>query len=122
MPSEELRILLGEPAALAGRVPPHSRGWHGWFVYPGHSLKSSVYLGFAGGDEFRSSPAVVAWNELALGTPLRSNVTYSAHEAPLAGIVATQSAESTRSWIEALFAAASVRTDNAAVPELKNVA
>jgi hypothetical protein len=121
MPSQELRMLIGEPASLPPLEHAHARGWHGWFVFPGHHL-SGVHQGFNGVESFRASTSVVTWNELPLGAALRTNVTYSAHEAPLAGIVATTSHDATRMWIEALFSVASMREPSTAAGQLKNVA
>jgi hypothetical protein len=108
MPSTELRLLLGEPPDVSPRTAFTQQLWHGWFVFPGHHLQGGRFHGFAGIEPFRTSPAVLAWNELETGRPLASNVTYSAHETPLAGIVATPSPEETRQWMERLFASASL--------------
>ena len=122
LPSQELRILLGEPVCLPPTSGPRESRWHGWFVYPGHQAGHGTYNGFDGADEFRNSAAVVSWNELPPTTTLRSHVTYSAHEAPLAGIVATQSPDDTRLWMESLFASARLRLDPPADLPLKNAA
>jgi len=109
MPSLELRILLGEAVSVnPSRLLTHQL-CHGWFVYPGHHVQQGTFQGFDGVDEFRNSPAVLSWNELDMGRQLAANVTYSAHEAPLTGIVATTSSDHTREWIERLFASASLR-------------
>jgi hypothetical protein len=121
MPSRELRMLIGEPIDLPTDLQLHARGWHGWFVYPGHH-HSGAYLGLKDADRFRSDPAVVTWNELEMGAALRRNVTYSAHEAPLAGIVATRSHAATRAWIEGLFGAATLQIDAGVAAQLKHVA
>ncbi len=52
---------------------------------------------------------VVHSHELPVGAFLPCNITYQAHETPLAGVVATDSADSTRGWIERLFASVSYR-------------
>ncbi len=122
MPSQELRMLLDDPLILPQARQMHARGWHGWFVYPGHHLGNGAHHGFDGVEEYRSSPSVVTWNELQIGTAFRSNVTYSAHEAPLAGIVATGGHAATRAWIEGLFASASLRVADADTAQLKHVA
>lgn len=113
MPSQELRILLGEPTDIPPAALAGGRHWHGWFVYPGHHLGVGAYRGLDGADAFRGDPGVVTWAELAAGTPLRSNVTYSAYEAPLAGIVATLSPRATREWLENLFESVSIQMDEA---------
>jgi hypothetical protein len=122
MPSQELRLLLGKPVLASESGSAHSRGWHGWFVYPGHCAESGTYEGLNGADPFRSDPSVVTWVELEPGAALKSSVTYSAHETPLAGIVATASPEDTRRWIEALFSAVSIRTAGVEAPHLPNAA
>ncbi|VXC45562.1 ATP-dependent carboxylate-amine ligase domain-containing protein [Burkholderia sp. 8Y] len=109
LPSQELRILLGEHSGLRSCEQPRAR-WHGWFVYPGHHLNHSANCGVVGADAVRRSPCVVHWHELAVGAPLPRHITYQAHETPLAGVVATGSADCTRAWIERLFASVSQRT------------
>ncbi|RKP46044.1 ATP-grasp domain-containing protein [Trinickia fusca] len=114
LPSTELRLLLGQPAHVQPRAPLSQQLWHGWFVFPGHHLRSGTFQGFDGAEPFRTSAAVLAWNELEVGRALASNVTYSAHEAPLAGIIGTRSPEETRLWIELLFASAALRVSEPA--------
>ena len=122
LPSHELGLLLGEPLEMHHRQLRQEAPWYGWFVYPGHHINSGVFAGFDHVDRFRASPQVIAWNELEPGTPFRTDVTYSAHEAPLAGIVATNSPGETCSFIEQLFVAASLRIRVSAGPSLKEVA
>ncbi|MFM0441086.1 ATP-grasp domain-containing protein [Paraburkholderia strydomiana] len=103
MPSEELRILLdGKPSRV---LPPTQTQpqWYGWFVFPGHTLGGESYEGIAGIDAFRADPALVRWIELPTGAPLARRITYSAHETPLAGIVAHDRWQGTRDWIASLF-------------------
>ncbi|TCW82083.1 ATP-grasp domain-containing protein [Burkholderia sp. SRS-46] len=107
LPSEELRLLLdGAPSRVLPPSQTHAR-WHGWFVFPGHAVEDTVYEGIAGIDTFRGDPALLRWAELPTGAPLPRRITYSAHEAPLAGIVAYHTWQGTRDWIHALFAASS---------------
>jgi hypothetical protein len=113
LPSEELRILIdGAPSRPFTTTLPHTQAggpWHGWFVFPGHAGRlagDGAYRRIGGIDAFRDDPAVVRWTELATGMVLQPRVTYSAHEAPLAGIVAHGDWQDTRAWIEALFQAA----------------
>ncbi|MXN76784.1 ATP-grasp domain-containing protein [Burkholderia sp. 4701] len=109
MPSTELSLLLGEPIQVPARAAFTQQLWHGWFVFPGHHLRGGRFHGFSGTEPFRGSAAVLAWNELEIGRAFASNVTYSAHETPLAGIIGTPSPDETRQWIERLFASASLR-------------
>lgn len=60
-------------------------------------------------DRYRSDPAVVRWVELPAGSALQHRVTYSAGEAPLAGIVALPAAAETQAWLQGLFYAAQQR-------------
>lgn len=114
LPSEELRLLLdGEPSRPLPPTQTHGR-WHGWFVFPGHTLEEETYEGIAGIDAFRGDPSLVRWVELSAGAPLKRKVTYSAHEAPLAGIVAHERWQATRDWIGALFAASESSRETAA--------
>lgn len=113
LPSEELRILLdGKPSCILPPTQTQAR-WHGWFVFPGHVLEDTVYEGIAGISAFRGAPALVRWAELPAGAALPRRVTYSANEAPLAGIVAHDSWQETRDWIDALFAAAAASREPA---------
>jgi hypothetical protein len=106
LPSEELRILIG--AGPTGALPRSQTAgtWHGWFVFPGHASHASAYSGIEGIDSYRRDPGVVRWVELPVGSPLLSRVTYSAGEAPLAGIVACPNAADTEAWLRGLFSAA----------------
>ncbi|MBN3769424.1 MULTISPECIES: acetyl-CoA carboxylase biotin carboxylase subunit family protein [Burkholderia] len=108
LPSVELRLLIGEPASLPARTAFAQQLWHGWFVFPGHHVQGGRFHGFSGIEPFRTSPAVLAWAELETGRAFASNVTYSARETPLAGIIGTPSPDETREWIERLFASASL--------------
>ncbi|HEX3637937.1 MAG TPA: carboxylate--amine ligase, partial [Paraburkholderia sp.] len=110
LPSEELRILIGgEPTR---ELPPtqSSGAWHGWFVFPGHTSTESVYQGIEGIDTYRRDPGVVRWVELPEGHALQRKVTYSAGEAPLAGIVAFPDPAATQAWLRGLFSAARARS------------
>ncbi|SOE08964.1 hypothetical protein SAMN06272775_0041 [Streptomyces sp. 2323.1] len=114
LPSYELRVLLGEPIAGKLPEPPADRRWYGWFVHPGHHLARRVFRGLEGAVVFRSSPRVVAWNELPSGAPLPDHITYQSGETVLAGIVASDTPEDTREYIVGLFDSLSVRTGPAA--------
>lgn len=115
LPSEELRILLdGRPSH---RLPSTqvSNAWHGWFVFPGHTHGGEPYGGIAGASRYRHDTSVIRWVELELGTSQAQKVTYSANEAPLAGIVAHRDWQATRDWIERLFHSA--QNADALVPQ-----
>ncbi|WP_414440192.1 ATP-grasp domain-containing protein [Burkholderia sp. 22PA0106] len=106
LPSEELRILTGEPPSHALPDTQTQAAWHGWFVFPGHAGGPGTYRGIDGIDAFRRDPVVRRWAELTPGTALQQRITYSAHEAPLAGIVACSDAVETDAWLRGLFDAA----------------
>ena len=106
LPSEELRILVGHGATNRLPATQTSPLWHGWFVFPGHTRADAAYAGITGIDRYRSDPAVVRWVELPVGSALQHRVTYSAGEAPLAGIVALPAATETDAWLRGLFSAA----------------
>ncbi|MBF8649202.1 ATP-grasp domain-containing protein [Pseudomonas putida] len=108
LPSLELRIYVeGELdfSTLSGRQADLG---YGWFVFPGHTHPQRTFHGLEGAGELRSSPCIVQWNELEPGAPLPGHVTYSAFEAPLAGIVKTADPERTRDWIGDLFSRVSL--------------
>jgi hypothetical protein len=113
LPSQELGILLGEPVDAHVQDKPEAL-WHGWFVYPGHHLKDVRNHGLIGAEAFRQDPSIVHWHELEVGADLPRNITYQAHEVPLAGVVATPSAALTHAWIERLFGSVSSRTSRLA--------
>jgi hypothetical protein len=104
LPSQELRILLDN------NIPPLASNrkatdlWHGWFAVPGHHLGDGYHAGIGGIEAFRHNNAVLRWDELAIGAPLPTYITYQAQEVPLAGIIATSSASESQSWFESLFA------------------
>ncbi|AYY57732.1 ATP-grasp domain-containing protein [Burkholderia multivorans] len=106
LPSEELRILVGGGAASDLPATQTAALWHGWFVFPGHTRADAEYLGTKGIDQYRLDSAVVRWVELPAGSALKRHVTYSAGEAPLAGIVALPTAADTETWLRGLFSAA----------------
>jgi hypothetical protein len=110
LPSLELRIHVSE--VDDGRFPQTmaSPSSFGWFVFPGHGQAHTLYAGLSGARPFRDSPNIIQWHELPKGAPLPGHVTYSAHEAPLTGIIETASPALTRQWIEALFDSVSLRT------------
>ena len=115
LPSQELRILLGEDVPAIEVNPTSTSLWHGWFVVPGHHL-GGAHGGVDGIEFFRHNAAVLRWNELEIGASLPGTITYQAHEVPLAGIIATASAEETHRWLASLFATVSLR--QLADPEL----
>ncbi|SKC86043.1 hypothetical protein SAMN05445504_4671 [Burkholderia sp. CF099] len=108
LPSQELQILIGETVNAPASIPSNSL-WHGWFVYPGHHM-GEVNPGLVGTHVYRCSTSVVHWHELDMGASLPAHITYQAHEVPLAGVVATTSADITREWIRTLFETVSYRT------------
>lgn len=117
LPSQELRILLNEDVPALNVNATSTGLWHGWFVVPGHHLGGGMHGGIDGLEPFRGNAAVLRWNELETGAPLPENITYQAHEVPLAGLIATASAAETHKWFDCLFAAVSLR--RLAEPELR---
>ncbi|WP_447794610.1 MULTISPECIES: ATP-grasp domain-containing protein [Pseudomonas] len=108
MPSLELRIHIeGELDIAPLTKQPPNLGF-GWFVFPGHTHRERIYQGLDGADELRASPFVVQWNELQPGALLPGHVTYSAFEAPLAGIIKTAEPQQTQAWMQALFSRVSL--------------
>ncbi|MGU3346241.1 ATP-grasp domain-containing protein [Pseudomonas monsensis] len=103
LPSLELRIHV---EGLVDKVPLSAQQpdlGYGWFVFPGHTHHQRIYQGLEGAEDFRASPLVVQWNELQTGALLPGHVTYSAFEAPLAGIVKTADPLQTKAWMQTLF-------------------
>lgn len=103
LPSEELRILLDGRPSRPLPATQVSNAWHGWFVFPGHTRGGEPYWGIAGASRFRHDASVIRWAELELGAQQTQKITYSANEAPLAGIVAHRDWQATRDWIERIF-------------------
>jgi len=111
MPSQELAILLDGRPLRPLPLTQTSPIWHGWFVFPGHVHAGEPYHGIAGIDQFRDDPSVIRWAELPPGTPQSDKTTYSAYEAPLAGIIGHADWRSTRDWIKQVFEQASAAAD-----------
>lgn len=103
LPSLELRIHLGDSTLPARNDSSAWRGSFGWFAYAGHLHADPHFHGLVGEKAFCQSDCVIQWHELPHGAPLARHVTYSAHEAPLAGIAGFPSSEQTRDWIVRLF-------------------
>ncbi|WP_336355601.1 ATP-grasp domain-containing protein [Pseudomonas granadensis] len=111
LPSLELRIHVdGELDIAPFAAQPPDLGF-GWFVFPGHTHAQRIYQGLNGAEELRASPHVVQWNELPTGSLLPEHVTYSAFEAPLAGIVKTAEPQQTRALLQTLFSRVSLAHD-----------
>ncbi|WP_053124118.1 acetyl-CoA carboxylase biotin carboxylase subunit family protein [Pseudomonas sp. P1.31] len=108
LPSLELRIHIEGALDLEHLNLQAPDLGFGWFVFPGHTLSERNYQGLNGAEELRASPVVVQWNELQPGALLPEHVTYSAFEAPLAGIVKTADPQQTRAWMQTLFARVSL--------------
>ncbi|MBC8999842.1 ATP-grasp domain-containing protein [Pseudomonas sp. N40(2020)] len=103
LPSLELRIHVEGEVDIAPLTQQQPSLGFGWFVFPGHTHRERIYQGLDGADELRSNPFVVQWNELQPGALLPGHVTYSAFEAPLAGIIKTAEPQQTKAWMQTLF-------------------
>lgn len=101
--SLELRIHVDGELDLSAVTRQQSDLGFGLFVFPGHTHPERIYQGLEGADELRASAHVVQWNELSVGALLPEHVTYSAFEAPLAGIVKSADPQQTRAWMQSLF-------------------
>ena len=115
MPSLELRIHIEGELDVAHVAEHQATLGFGWFMFPGHTHSNLVYHGLIGADELRSSPFIVQWNELKPGALLAKNVTYSAFEAPVTGILKTEDPQQTRVWLQALFQQVSLIEDPTSV-------
>lgn len=103
LPSQELRVHVDGPRSVAALPAQPTTLGYGWFVFPGHGHSERVYQGLAGGQALRDHPFVQQWDELALGAPLPSHITYSAHEAPLAGILKAPDPDQAHAWMRHAF-------------------
>jgi hypothetical protein len=120
LPSQELRILLDNNFLPLVTNRATTELWHGWFVVPGHHLGGGYYKGIDRIGAFRHDSAVLRWNELAVGAPVPTYITYLAQEVPLAGIIATASAGESQIWLESLFASlATVSPPSSDMQEIK---
>ncbi len=115
LPSLELRILTDAQPVQPWLPKQAITPGFGWFAFAGHTQHPATFNGLVGAEPFRSSAAVVQWHELPYGSALPAHVTYSAHEAPLTGIVQHGDAAQTRAWLQQLFATVVLAKDNAAV-------
>ncbi|MFJ3372926.1 acetyl-CoA carboxylase biotin carboxylase subunit family protein [Pseudomonas sp. NPDC086251] len=109
LPSQELRIHLGTEILSERAARSQERPFLGWFVYAGHCQQEATFHGLSGAEDFIQHCAVVQWNALRPGADLPRHVTYSAHEAPLSGIVKFANADQTQAWLEDLFSQVQLR-------------
>lgn len=116
LPSLELRTYLSD-AALPERLicPTDRQPSFAWFVFAGHTQADPHFHGLTGAERFRDHPAVIQWHALASGAGLPRHVTYSAHEAPLTGIVEFGQAKQAQAWLHALFEQVQMREAASAV-------
>lgn len=103
LPSLELRIHL-HTYPIEPREPSNaSQDCFGWFAFPGHAHPAATFSGLSGATAFRDNSAIVQWHELPIGAALPRHVTYSAHEAPLTGIVKLENPNQAKAWLRNLF-------------------
>jgi hypothetical protein len=100
LPSEELKILLGEKVDLSNRAASDAR--FGWFVFPGHHL-ASTHCHLKQAESFARNPMMVRWSQLSPDRPLPRNITYQAADVPAAGVVRGSSSEAVADFMEKMF-------------------
>ena len=100
LPSAELKVYLGEAQHLYNQPSVTTR--FGWFVFPGHQLRGERCR-IEGSDTFRTSEQVVRWSQLSPQQTLAKNITYQAHEVPLAGLVRGDTSQAVRNFMAGIF-------------------
>ena len=83
LPTAELKLLLGEPFDIPNKR--NVRNFYGWFVYPGHIIKSGQAEIF-NTKEISQHEFIHEWVELEPGQPLAKKVSYQPYEVPLSGV------------------------------------
>lgn len=91
LPSAELPILLGEQAHIS---PQEISDSFGFFIFPGHALKSKTWE-ILGTEEFKHLPTIVQWRQLPKTSSFANKITYNSAQSPVAGIVRGNSEQET---------------------------
>jgi hypothetical protein len=100
LPSEELKIYLGEKLLLPKLDSLTKK--YGWYVFPGHHYKSD-YCRISEDSPFRDHPFIVRWQQLSSAQKLPKCITYQSIEVPLAGLVSGNNSEILKIFLQDLF-------------------
>jgi biotin carboxylase len=101
LPSSLLQVWTGGAARFDVRTPgPAER--YGWFVWPGHQLKSD-HCRIRDAEPFRDSPLAWRWVQRRDDEVVKQALSYSDTDVPLAGIVGPAPAPVLRRFLEKLF-------------------
>jgi hypothetical protein len=101
LPSEELKIYLGEKLLLP-KIDSLTKKY-GWFVFPGHHYRSD-YCRISKDSCFRDHPFIVRWQQLSSAKKLPKFITYQSIEVPLAGLISGNNSEALQIFLQDLFA------------------
>jgi hypothetical protein len=99
------------PEAQPGATGAH----YGWFVWPGHQLGGN-YCRISNEKEFRESRLVWRWTQRHEGEPIKTMLSYTDTDIPLAGIVGPADSAELERLFRDLFT--SVQVELAAAGEL----
>ncbi|MFE9426688.1 acetyl-CoA carboxylase biotin carboxylase subunit family protein [Kitasatospora sp. NPDC006697] len=107
MPSRFLQMITAEGVGAPEVRPDDSGSRYGWFVWPGHRLGTETCR-ISGEERFRTSPLAWRWSQRAEGEPIKTVLSYSDTDVPLAGIVGPADAATLDAFLRDLFASVRV--------------
>jgi len=114
MPSRFLQMITAN-ANTGPEAQPDATGAHyGWFVWPGHQLGGN-YCRIANEKEFRESRLVWRWTQRHEDEPIKTILSYTDTDIPLAGIVGPADSAELERFLRDLFT--SVKVELAAAEE-----
>ncbi|MEV7419290.1 ATP-grasp domain-containing protein [Streptomyces sp. NPDC089919] len=86
LPSHFLQMITGGADAAVEPRPETAGSRYGWFVWPGHQL-GGEYCRIEGEQAFRESPLAHRWIQRTEDEPIKTTLSYSDADVPLAGVV-----------------------------------
>jgi hypothetical protein len=111
LPSLFLRTITGNANAGPEVRPAAAGERYGWFVWPGHQL-GGEYCRIEREKDFRESPLVWRWIQRCEDEPIRTALSYTDTDVPLAGIVGPADSAELECFLRDVFT--SVRVEPAA--------
>ncbi|MDH6114569.1 hypothetical protein P3T36_000969 [Kitasatospora sp. MAP12-15] len=114
LPSRFLQMITAEDNARPEVRPDDSQARYGWFVWPGHRL-GGEYCRIEAEERFRESPLAWRWVQRSEDEPIKTALSYSDTDVPLAGIVGPADSAVLDDFLRDLFA--SVRVELVAPKE-----
>jgi hypothetical protein len=115
MPSRFLQMITANTNTGAEAQPDATGAHYGWFVWPGHQLGGN-YCRISNEKEFRESRLVWRWTQRHEDEPIKTMLSYTDTDIPLAGIVGPADSAELERFLRDLFT--SVQVELAAAGEL----